>query len=284
MKQIFLDNLCLHSTEFPNPFFISPSILGMGFPEIRTVEFNRAGQDGNYVSSQYFGPRTIKISGYLTSNDIVSFETQRRAYLANCSPVKDSSGILLPRILRVKDMNSDWRIISVQVIDSSLDPNNLLSGTFKLTLRTIDVAWQDDNLISTPISTLRRGGVVIPSILASVFSLGTGGLQTVVNSGDMPSFPIIALNGPLTNPLIQNQTTGNLMKLNMTIDSGTQVIIDMKNRTIIQGGVTNIISLKSSDSTFFPIMPGSNTILVSTDISGESGNVVVQYRNNWIGI
>ena len=70
----------------------------------------------------------------------------------------------------------------------------------------------------------------------------------------------------------------------LSIGAGIQVVIDMGNKTIIQGGVTNQIDKKTDASVWWDLEPGTNNILLSTSSSGDTGNAVIQHRSAYLGV
>ncbi|MCH8916629.1 MAG: phage tail family protein [Proteobacteria bacterium] len=94
----------------------------------------------------------------------------------------------------------------------------------------------------------------------------------------------MTFDGPLTTPRIFNETLDREMVLNMTLALGDQVIIDMQNKTIIQGGFTNRLDKKTGDSKWWWLDPGSNLIIFSTTASGDTGSCKIGFRDSYIGV
>lgn len=65
------------------------------------------------------------------------------------------------------------------------------------------------------------GGVVVP-----------GGTGVALNKGDEPTWPVFRIVGPVTNPTIQNETTGQEFVLVGTVDAGQEVEINARSGVI----------------------------------------------------
>lgn len=54
----------------------------------------------------------------------------------------------------------------------------------------------------------------------------------ISNAGDAPAWPIFVLNGPMTNPVLLNNTTGLSWMLTASIAQGSQMVVDTYLRTV----------------------------------------------------
>lgn len=61
------------------------------------------------------------------------------------------------------------------------------------------------------------------------------GQQYVLDQGDAPTFPRFRIDGPITNPTIRNNTTGQQFTLSYTLAAGEYLIVDAKARTVFFG-------------------------------------------------
>lgn len=139
----------------------------------------------------------------------------------------------------------------------------------------------------TQILTLSVGGFSLPFSLP--FSLGTGGSDTVTNTGDIATPCIITINGPVTNPVILNEATGETIKIIRELMAGESIEINTEVPSVIFRGTggteSNLFSAVSLlDSQFFYLQPGDNKIeLMDTeDLTGST--FVFQWDDRYGGI
>lgn len=123
-------------------------------------------------------------------------------------------------------------------------------------------------------------------------SSGAGGGVIVVNSGEFETWPLFMINGPssgtLTNPIIENVTTGQRLALNanggVSIASGQTLVISTHpvDRYIRFTTGASRYGKLSTDSEFFALQPGPNELRfrASGDVTGAT--VDVQYRSAWL--
>lgn len=93
-------------------------------------------------------------------------------------------------------------------------------------------------------------------------NVGTG-IATVRNGGPLRVFPLVRIWGPVTNPAITNDRTGQTVKLTTTINDGDYAEIDMRARTAqLNGNPALAASLRAYLTTrqWWPLERGDNAI------------------------
>lgn len=286
MKTAHLDSLKIHDISDPTcKFFLTQPVNGIAFPSIRSTQMSRAGEGGIYLSNLFTNERRVQLEGYINGVDgQADLITQRRLLAAICAPVKDEYGQPVDRVFRFTGMDDvEYRIVG-QILRLDIPYANPSSSRFSIDFLATREAIEAYAATTTAVVTRTGGGFVLPALFPVTFGASIGGDATVVNAGDAPAYPVVTLAGPLTNPRLENTTTGRHISLTLTIGAGETVVIDMRNRTIVQGGVTNRMDRKSSDSKFWWLNPGNNTVRLTTTISGEAGTASIEYRSSWYGV
>lgn len=280
------DSLKIHDIDDPTcVFYLKSPVQGLDMATLRTTSANRSGEDGNYIDNILFGERRVTLNGGINAvgseSDLI---TKRRLFEQIVARQKDENGVLVQKVLRFTAMDGNQYRVTGQPLQSKMPLGNIRNSDF-----TID--WLADNPYvesyaeaTATVSTRTGGGLTFPADTPFDFSASIGGASTVTNDGNAPAYPVVTLNGPLTNPRISNETTGKFISLLLTVNTGETVVIDMVNRTIVQGGVTNRMGTKSSDSKFWWLDPGDNVLSLVTTISGETGTAGISYRHSYVGI
>jgi len=110
----------------------------------------------------------------------------------------------------------------------------------------------------------------------------SGGQVTINNPGGLPVYPTITITAPIVNPYIVNLRTGAFLRITDSLLAGANsLVINCAAQTIFQGS-NNVTGIQSSDSTFWDLLPGSNTI--GFNASSGSGQATVQFFPTFIGI
>lgn len=120
---------------------------------------------------------------------------------------------------------------------------------------------------------------------------------SITYPGTYKSFPIIDIIGPVENPQITNETTGELIKLNYVVPAGVIVTVDLSRddktvRDDVGTDGTDLIGTVSTDSdmgTFHiapsPEAPGGVNVLTGVGFNATVGSqMVVRYYVRYVGI
>lgn len=91
------------------------------------------------------------------------------------------------------------------------------------------------------------------------FGASAGGSFQLNNTGAYNTHPFFTITGPVSYPVITNQTTGQQIKLNIVISAGDLLTVDCQSGTVTLNGANrnNVVDITTS---FFPLAPGNNTI------------------------
>ncbi len=72
-----------------------------------------------------------------------------------------------------------------------------------------------------------------------------GGAEFLVNDGDIATNPIIKINGPVVDPVITNDTLERILRFNITLADGKQLIVDTDAGTVTLDGDDRMDTLSS---------------------------------------
>lgn len=118
-------------------------------------------------------------------------------------------------------------------------------------------------------------------------SSGSGGNQTnyivALNEGSVPTAPLIAVNGPATNPVVTNLATDEFMGFNLTLASNERLLIDMGEHIAIKSAPVEqalTISLMMDGSTWWKLLPGVNNLQLVSE--SNTGSITATWRSAWL--
>lgn len=186
----------------------------------------------------------------------------------------------------VREISAVSTIVPIMVNNSdNMNPN--FQKAF-ISLLCPDPSFRDPNLQVINVSSFEGG---FEFLMEFDIDFGEVGQQaTVVNNGDLAT-PILAIfNGPVTNPVLENVTTGEQIAVTITIPMGERLEINTafgQKSVILYDSMnvpTNAFYAVDPTSTFFMLQPGENVLSYAS--TGSAGNDVltVQYYNRYIGI
>lgn len=99
---------------------------------------------------------------------------------------------------------------------------------------------------------------------------GSGGPTIVMNESIDNVYPIWTITGPITNPVLENTTTGEQIEYVGTIGDGQTLVIDMGAQTALLDGLNVVANIVGE---FLSLAPGSNTLIYSVD-SGDKASEI----------
>jgi hypothetical protein len=133
------------------------------------------------------------------------------------------------------------------------------------------------------------GGMSFP--MAFPLSLGTVGQTLFIeNKGDVNTPVLLTFKGPLKNPVLENKTTGEQIKITQTLPAGERLEINTAfgqksvRRIDTAGNSTNAFHWVSPDSVLWQLVPGTNEVSYSaTEEAGDSA-VTVEFYHRFVEV
>jgi phage-related protein len=240
--------------------------IDFGFPAIRAVEENRAGQSGTFNYTTSYGSRTITLNLKVIETAAQSAAVTRRVLRGWMSPLKDPQ--LVWQFTNDSEMYAD--MVSSD-LSAALNQQAILAGHTDVVLtwtvprgRFLSTTVND---ILIPYSGVATGRTY-PFTPPRTYPAATGvNSASVLNGGTEATYPIVRLFGPMSAPKIANETTGLALEfIGLTIAAGDYIEINLENRTVQLNGVAGANANRRSLLTtrgWWSLVPGYNIIRYS---------------------
>jgi len=135
-----------------------------------------------------------------------------------------------------------------------------VSGGELMTITSHDDRWIISNLVMRAHTPFWVGGMILETITWG----GTTAHHTIVNDGDVPTWPRWTITAPSENTEITSLTTGQTFRLARSAAAYQHVIVDTNPRTWSStiGGTPNDSIWDPLSRDFFPLQPGPNHLLL----------------------
>jgi hypothetical protein len=168
---------------------------------------------------------------------------------------------------------------------------SLLATPLALTFTSADPYWR----ATTP-TTLSIGGVGQGWTFPQPFPLTFQTTQPVVgmpftltNPGTAPAAPVIALDGPMTNPRVDHLTTGRYIAVLGTVPAGGTFTIDMRPESSGWGMSAYGTTYQSyppldPQSQMFDLLPGPNVLLITNAGPGAGGTGTITFTTRDVAL
>lgn len=147
-------------------------------------------------------------------------------------------------------------------------------------LEATDPRLYDNNLQSVTTSvTTETGGLSMPLELPLTFG-GTGDSGTIqaVNGGNFPAPWTARIDGPITNPQIENVDTGQIIQLGLSVASGDYLLLESDLQLVLLNGATSRSGELTSDSVWWDLAAGTTNLRFTGTTSG-SPQLTVSWRS-----
>lgn len=252
-----------------------------GIPDVDVPEEDRpAPIDGAYDLEGRYKPRVVTLTGGFRPVSPLMAVTSRRR-LNDAIRLVHQSGLLV--------VQED--IPKQATVKLSGKPNIAVSdpaGTtvFEIALKAPDprkfATQQTDVAVSIPIvDTL--SGITPPLTPPLQLPLSRSAVDAIVtNIGNYTTDMTITFYGGVQNPTLINNSTGEFMEFDLTINDGDTLTVDTDSHSALINEQENRNYAITSDSTWFKLLPGDTALEFQAFSASPAAWARVQFRSAWI--
>jgi phage-related protein len=225
-------------------------------PGIRNQDDNRGYHDGMFTGRDFLNGRTVSIIFNTFGNNLGSAQTNYNTIQSKLLP--QTSGTT-PLYFKMPNIPTNEQFINARVraLRTTVDPNY----TYGYITSQVDFFCPDPNYYNNNLQTANM--LISPPLgrtYNKTFNYTYGGgsatvTTTITNIGWATTYPNIVINGPITNPVIGNSTSGNTLYFSGTYSSSDLLEIDLYNQLITLNGA-----------------PARNLLISGTWFDAPSGN------------
>lgn len=249
-------------------------------PPVRLAAEEREQDDGAYDADTFYGPRLITLTGRASAPDNAAMVAAKLRMAAVCANLRAGLKLLAvgePDATRYALVR---RAADVKVKDQG---NKLFSWQLQL-LAPDPRKYTASVVVATGLSST-AGGAAMPMVFPLVFTGagGTTGIVTVTNAGTYPAKPVLRVTGPVSDPVLENITTGRrLMLTGLTLSAGDYLDIDMDARTVTLNGSTSRRGYVAAGSDWWTLDPGDNAVRFGASAYNATAQLQVTAASAWV--
>lgn len=280
IDEVFIDGTQFHGTAGEATKLVSMSV---GSPAPREVIEVRPFDHGAIDQTRFYGPRLFELTGRIAA----------ASELALWDAVDDLQGAMVlgsEHVLtfrrggRAFDERSVVRVASEVDLVAQAGPRRMLQ--FGVSLLAADPRIFTDTLSSGSIDPTGtgEGGLTFALTFPLSFGSAQGAGLFAVNEGNIATPVVLIITGPVTNPTIRNDTTGEqITTQDFALASGDVAVIDTRDRTIRLGSSTGTLRpdlIAPATTTWFSLAPGSNTLrMTGSGMETGTTSLEAQWRS-----
>ncbi|RMH71870.1 MAG: hypothetical protein D6683_14265 [Actinomyces sp.] len=259
-------------------------IDGLGVPGVRSSDVETLRRHGLHPGDDFVGGRVVTVTLEVDGGADAATLTSRMATLAAAlRPGQDESALVfqLPGVA-----GGGRRRLLVRPRRVAVPVN--LQRVYGLPEVVAQFAATDpriyDDTQSTDSTSLPTSGTGLTWPLTWPLNwgaVGTSGSIFATNAGNFEAPVTIRLDGPVTNPRIENVTVGRTIELDITLNAGEYLEIDTQARTVLLGGTASRYSSLTTTSQWWDLAPGTNEVRFRAS-TPTAATMTLTWRSAWL--
>ena len=260
-------------------FRVTAKLTGWGSPPIRLNVEDRAQQDGGWDSAPLFSSRVITVEGVVDQPSHAAAQAVADTLTS------------LPRTLTEFVVDNDavgprsaWVRLEVGAEPEWISPECF---TYTLQLRAPDpLKYGPAVFASTGLASASGGtGLVFPMAFPLDFGVPPGvtpGAITLSNAGTASYFPRLRIDGPVTNPVVTLQETGDQIRYAGTVAAGQWLDIDPGRRRVLLNGLVSQRHLVTFVGNWLAVPVGGASTIWTADTADPAATLSVwSFQGAW---
>jgi hypothetical protein len=249
-------------------------------PSFRRTDVARAHDWGWFAGPSYPDSRAITMQWLLRADATGSLDVALRRFLAATAP--QTPDVELPLYLF-----GSTRLVMAKV-NKRANPydRERYAGAPR---PTVEFLCTDPRIYDATLSVVQggqysaSGGAVVPLLFPLTFpETHTGGPLVCVNAGNVPTRPVATIQGPSTNPRLENVSTGEVLSLAIVLGATDVLTLDLDARSVTLNGTASRRSALLPASRWWELAPGTTQVLYTSDTPTTGSVVTLTFRSAWM--
>lgn len=269
----------------PESCYLLEDVQGLDGRDIREEVLDLPDRDGDYLGAVRSAGLSLILSGKIVGLDRGDLRAKERALRAALAPTDTTWR------LRVQGRVGDPEELVAQVRtsqpfrSSDAATHSRRVKDWQVALRAADaVLYGAATQTVTTLPIIGLGGLLLPLVFPIDLSGSVAGGDPATNSGDAATFPLLRVYGPITQPILENLTTGEAIVFSGTIATGEYVEVNTATRDVTFGvaGGSAYFLLDRAQTSFWSMPPGTTQMRLRCSAFSDDARLVVTYSNAYL--
>ncbi|WP_153465141.1 phage tail family protein [Sediminibacillus terrae] len=267
------------------PFFLT-SIDGLGDVEADNQSQKAPYQDGSIPFDSRLEERVIPFTVSIKANTPGDLPGLRQTLARVFNPKLGEGTLTYEDGYQTKVIKG--KADSIPTFPSGKGNRTPLKQTSSVSLTCYDPYWKDPQEVSRALKAY-EGRFTFPFNFPVEFGV-EGDSTSIYNEGDVETPVQINIQGPVSNPMVKNRTTGDYIRIWRTLSADEVLHIDtnQQNKRVeiyLNGSVIQKAWGYLDDySELFKLIPGQNEISYVADSSTDNAIASIAWKNRYVGI
>ena len=255
----------------------------LDLPDIKSGDQDRLRRNGLHAGDDFLGGRSVSVTFEVYADTDSEFETAMENLLNATAPGGPEVGLAF-QLPGVADGNKAVVFARPRKRSVQMDTSYLYRiPTVLLEFFAVDPRIYSATLSSSSISVaVTSGGLEFDATPDLTFgTTGEGGTFNAKNNGSFPAGALFRVEGPCSNPRIENLTLDRTIELDITLATGEYLLIDTERRTVLLDGTASRYSALTADSEWFDLAAGDNSIKFRAS-TASGATMTTTWRSAWV--
>lgn len=257
------------------------SLTGLGSPAPRQDVTDRAARHGAIDRTLFYSGRVLDLQGVIWGT------TELDAWKA-LDDLKGKLALGTTHTLRFRRTgfldDEQLDVIVASTVDDGTSYDQPRAILYGVSLHAADPRIYTASLRTAsydPAAAIEGGGFGVPLVFPLDFSSsGVASLLEVENGGNFETPPVLTIQGPVTNPILDNVTTGESLVLVYVLGSSDTIEVDIAARSVTLNGASRPDLLTSQSTQWWELAPGTNELrLRGTGMALGKTELTCAYRD-----
>jgi phage-related protein len=273
-----------HEISQKNNLVLLKGLQGFYMPPVAITEEEVPFQSGSRHRQTQIKAREIDVPLKISGADPIEFEKTLRWLLRTFNPLKADGKF------KVTGFDNRQRELSCRYVHGfEMDESQGMKGrTWQKAVgvfRAFDPFWYDSNTIVQTFKINESSGLFFPILPLRLASSTVFADISIDNTGDVETWPEWIITGPGENIALHNLSTGEIIRLDVSLEAGETITIDAKpfHKTISKNDGTNLFYTLSDDSALWSLQDGDNSIQIEMANATTESSIQLTYRNRYWG-
>lgn len=248
---------------------------------LRGSNLERPGRHGTFPGQAHAEERVIELELTVVDDDPATLAALRRATVFDEDPVEEPLALWMG--------TEQPQVVLAKLKRRAIPTDHAFSvGHHRATLQFVA---SDPKRYAVTESTSPMVGLPSPGIGGLTFPLtfpltfgtpGTPGSVTVTNAGEVPTWPVYTLTGPITGPVITTGASTLRFASDFELELGQTAVIDSDTRSILINGVARPDVLVQREWAYLPKESSTVVTFSGQGVYDPAAGLVVSWRPAWV--
>ncbi|MEU4205580.1 hypothetical protein AB0F64_37410 [Streptomyces sp. NPDC026294] len=256
------------------------ALLGIDdLPDVRGDDTDRPAQHGTYSGPDYTGARVIQVGLAIRGDDPTHLRALKTALRSAAQPGQAPAALQF----------LDWDLLAYGKVRKRSIPYDA-HYLWRVGEAAIEWYCPDPRLYSLAEHTASTtayspaAGRTYPLTFPRVYGpAGSSGRLTISNAGDSDAYPLLRIDGPVAQPIVEHIGTGATLALTGTLQPGEYLVVDIRTRAVLLMGSAPRRDWVRAGSAWPVLAPGDNEIAFRgaalPGAPGQTSTLTVTWRD-----